>query len=76
MYFDLSSVADDPERCPSIAAALERYVPEMPERFIFGSDYGCCDQKIHIDFIHKLNIIGGLREKVFSLNAKRVYKIE
>lgn len=76
VYFDLSSVADDSERCPSVAAALERYIPEIFDRFIFGSDYGCCDQKRHIDFIQELNIIGEFREKVFSLNAKRVYKIE
>lgn len=75
VYFDLSSVADDPERFQSIAAVLERYIPEMPERFIFGSDYGCCDQKTHIAFLESLNIPDEYRQLIFSLNAKYVYNI-
>lgn len=75
VYFDLSSVADDPEKCPSIAETLERYIPEMPERFIFGSDYGCCDQKTHIGFFESLNIPDEYRKLFFSLNAKKVYNI-
>lgn len=75
VYFDLSSVADDPEKCPSIAAALERYIPEMPGRFLFGSDYGCCDRAEHIEFFKSLNIPGEYCEMLFSLNSKRVYDI-
>ncbi|MDE7361025.1 MAG: amidohydrolase [Oscillospiraceae bacterium] len=75
VYFDLSSVADDPEKSPLIAAVLERFVPEMPERFIFGSDYGCCDQRRHIDFIEALNIPTEYRQMLFSLNAEQLYKI-
>lgn len=75
VYFDLSSVADDPENCPSAAEALERYIPEMPERFIFGSDYGCCDQRRHIDFIKNLNIPSDFLQRIFSQNAELLYKI-
>ena len=75
VYFDLSSVADDTEKCPSIAAVLERYIPEMSDRFIFGSDYGCCDQGQHIDFINTLNIPPDFLQSVLSKNAARVYKI-
>ena len=75
VYFDLSSVADEPEKCPSIAAVLERYIHEMPERFIFGSDYGCCDQRQHIDFIKSLDIpLDGLQGVLYG-NAARIYKI-
>lgn len=75
VYFDLSSVADDPENCPSVAEALERYIPEMPERFVFGSDYGCCDQRRHIDFIKELDIPSDLLQRIFSLNSEVLYKI-
>lgn len=75
VYFDLSSVADDPENCPSVAEALERYIPEMPERFVFGSDYGCCDQRRHIDFIKELDIPSDLLQQIFSLNSEVLYKI-
>lgn len=72
VYFDLSSVADDHEKCQSVAKTLERYIPEMPERFIFGSDYGCCDQMRHIDFVKALNIHS---EMLFCLNAQQLYRI-
>ncbi len=75
VYFDLSSVADDPEKCPSVAQVLERYIPEMPERFIFGSDYGCCDQRRHIDFIKKLDIPSDYLQDVIHGNAARIYNI-
>lgn len=75
VYYDLSSIADEPEKCPPLAEVLERYIPEMPERFIFGSDYGCCDQAKHIEFIRGLNIPEEYRKMLFYLNAKRLYKI-
>lgn len=75
VYFDLSSVADDPEKCPSVAQVLERYIPEMPERFIFGSDYGCCDQRRHIGFIKSLKIPLDSLQGVLHGNAARIYKI-
>lgn len=75
VYFDLSSVADDTEKYPSVSAALEHYIPEMPERFLFGSDYGCCDQAAHIKFFMNLNIPDEYRQLLFSLNAKRIYNI-
>lgn len=76
VYFDLSSVADEPEMLPSVAGVLERYIPEMPERFIFGSDYGCCDTRKHIDFIGSLNIPTEYRQMIFSLNAEKLYDIQ
>ncbi len=75
VYFDLSSTADDPGKNPLIAAVLERYIPEMPKRFVFGSDYGCCDQAAHIGFFEGLDIPDEFRRMLFSLNAKRVYNI-
>ena len=75
VYFDLSSVADEPEKCPSIAAVLERYIHEMPERFIFGSDYGCCYQRRHIGFIKSLDIPSDSLQGVLYGNAARIYKI-
>ncbi len=75
VYFDLSSVADDPEKSPSMAAVLERYIPEMPERFIFGSDYGCCDQRRHIEFIGSLDIPPNHKQAVLCGNAARIYKV-
>lgn len=75
VYFDVSSVADDPEKCSSVTRALERYIPEMPKRFVFGSDYGCCDQRRHIDFIKEQDIPSDLLQRIFSLNSEVLYRI-
>lgn len=76
VYFDLSSVADETEKSPSLAAVLERYIPETPERFIFGWDYACCDRARHIEFIRSLRISDVHREMIFWRNAARLYNIK
>lgn len=75
LLFDISSLADSPQHIGSVKASLEKYIPEMPERFIFGSDSFCCDQAEHIRFAERLNISLGDKELLFSGNAERTYKI-
>lgn len=75
VYFDLSSIADDPALIPTVKAALERFVPLMPERFVFGSDYACCDRKQHIDLCTSLDLPKEFMEMLFCSNAQRLYNI-
>ena len=75
VYFDLSSVADDPAYIPTVKAALERFVPLMPERFVFGSDYAGCDRKQHIDLCMGLDIPTEYKDMLFCSNARRLYRI-
>lgn len=75
VYFDISSVADDPAYIPTAKVALERFIPLMPERFVFGSDYAGCDRKRHINMCMELDIPAEFKEMLFCLNARRLYKI-
>lgn len=75
VYFDLSSIADDPAFIPAAKATLEKFVPQMPERFIFGSDYAGCDRKQHIDLCKGLDIPANYKEMLFCLNARQLYNI-
>lgn len=75
VYFDLSSIADCPARTPAIKAVLEKYIPQMPERFVFGSDYAGCDRKQHIDLCMELDIPEEYKKMLFCSNAKRLYNI-
>lgn len=75
VYFDTSSVADDPEKLPIIKTSLEKALNNMPERFIFGSDFGSCSQKAHLDLAKSLNITDLQRELFMHRNAEYVYKI-
>ena len=75
VWFDTSSVADDSRICPQIKTALEAAIAAMPEHFIFGSDFGSCSEKVHLDFAASLDITPKQRELFMYENALRVYKI-
>lgn len=75
VYFDLSSVADDPTYIFAVKTALEKFIPLMPERFVFGSDYAGCDRKQHIDMCMELDIASEYKDMLFCSNARRLYKI-
>lgn len=75
VWFDTSSVADDPALCPRIKRTLETAIAAMPERFIFGSDFGSCSQKAHLSFADCLDITPKQRELFMCENAERVYKL-
>ena len=73
--FDTSSIADDPEKLPDIKASIERAIMRMPQRFLFGSDFGSCSQKAHIDFAKSLDIPDAQRELFMYRNAQKVYRL-
>lgn len=75
VYFDTSSIADDAELIPKIKHLLEKGVNAAPERFIFGSDYGSCSQKAHLEFAASLDINDIQRELLMHKNAEKVYNL-
>ena len=75
LYFDLSSTADDKNTFLSIKDDITALINSAPDRVLFGSDYACCDQKIHIDAIKGLDLSEEIKNKVFFENAIRLYRI-
>lgn len=75
VYFDISSIADDTTRISAVKETLERYVPLIPERFVFGSDYAGCDRNRHIELCNGLDIPEQYKKMLFGLNARRLYGI-
>lgn len=73
VYFDVSSTADDKAVSSEIGTALEKAIPVMPDRFIFGSDYACCSQSEHIEFCSRLDISDNEKALLFSENAERIF---
>lgn len=71
MYFDLSSIADDYSIALGFRELLSQQIHEMPEWFLFGSDYEGCNIKEHVDFIDKMVLSDIEKEMVFYNNAKR-----
>lgn len=71
VHFDLSSVAEG--RNAEFIPALEAAIHAMPERFIFGSDFGSCDQAEHLRFFRQLNLSERESQFLFCENARRMY---
>jgi hypothetical protein len=55
--------------------AKELISNHSPERILFGTDFPIIDQKQDIDYFGKLGIAEGLKEKIFSGNARRLLGI-
>ena len=75
VYFDISSTADDPANIPQIKKALEAAIPAMPQRFLFGSDFGSCSQRAHLEFAASLRLTAEQRELLMCRNACAVYHL-
>lgn len=71
LYYDISSIADsDPS---GLRTTLEAEIRKISARFIFGSDFGSCSQKAHLDFVKTLNISEHDFELLLHGNADRLY---
>lgn len=75
VYFDTSSIADDLSKLPIVKASLEKAMCKMPERLIFGSDFGSCSQEAHLRFAESLDINEAQRELFMHGNAEYVYRL-
>lgn len=75
IWFDTSSVADDRKLLPKIKKSLEAAIAAMPHKFIFGSDFGSCSQKEHLNFAASLELSSEHRQLFMCDNALSVYNI-
>ncbi len=76
IFFDISSIADDVSIIPTISNKLKLIIEKAPSRVIFGSDYGGCSQKQHIELIKELHLEKSLEENIFWNNAVNVYSLQ
>ena len=75
VYFDISSTADDPALLPRLKPVLESAVRAMPQRILFGSDFGSCSQRAHLGFADLLELTAAQREALMFRNACAVYHL-
>ncbi|MFW5846871.1 MAG: amidohydrolase family protein [Nanoarchaeota archaeon] len=55
---------------------LREVIKENPEKVLFGSDYGCCGMKNHVELINSLRIPERLKKRVFYKNSQKVFNLE
>ena len=73
VYFDLSSIADDISKRSNISGMVRKIIDIAPKRVLFGSDYSCCSQKEHIEFVKELNFEKSIEDAVLWRNAFTFY---
>ena len=73
LMFDLSSIADQPERIESLVPLVRALIERVPERVMFGSDYACCEREPHLKMMARLALPDALMEKVMWGNALSLY---
>lgn len=75
VYFDLSSVADDPAILDEIAGHARMLISAAPGRVLFGSDYSGCSQAEHLRFARSLSPDEATRAQVLAGVARKLYRI-
>jgi len=80
IYFDTSALADKEVIMETgkekIKKILEKTVKDNKEKVLFGSDYSCCGIKEHIDLVNSLSISKEEKERIFSRNAIKLFKLK
>lgn len=76
IFFDISSIADDVSIIPTISNILKRIIEKAPSRVIFGSDYGGCSQRQHIELIQGLHLEKSVEEDILWNNTVKVYQLQ
>ena len=76
VFFDLSSVADDPALLGSVCAEVRDLILSVPDRVVFGSDAFGCSMSWHVAFIREMHLPQEIERKVFARNAAALYRLE
>ncbi len=80
IYFDISGLADneviEETGLKRIKKVLVETVDERPDHVLFGTDYPMCSIMEHIDLVNTLRINEGNRQKIFSGNALKLFKLK
>jgi len=70
VYYDISSLAHKTDCIKNTRNSLNRIAQNNVEKIIFGTDYGVCSIKDHIDLVKSLNIDDNKKQLILSGNAK------
>lgn len=80
IYFDTSAIADDDVQkhtgAEVISKSLTNLITHNPEKVMFGTDYPMCDTSKHVSLVNELNISSIQRNKIFSSNAQRIFRLD
>lgn len=79
IYFDTSALADEEVTEKTGTDKLKKILTstanERPNNVLFGTDYAMCSIQEHIELINSLDIDRTQKERIFSKNAKQLFKL-
>ena len=75
IHWDISSLAHETDALQKTAYSLSAMAKHHPERILFGSDYGMCSIKAHLDLVHSLPIPEAQKRMILAGNALKLYNI-
>ena len=75
MFFDMSSIADDPKRNGDLSGLAKQMICAALDRFIYGSDAFSCGMEQHLSFFKGMDLPENVSRKFFAENAMRIYKL-
>ena len=78
IFFDTSALADQEVIDKSggiqkVKNILEKTIHKRNDSVLFGTDYGMCKTKDHINLINSLEITDDLKDRIFSKNFLELY---
>lgn len=78
IFFDTSALADkevidESGGVQKVKNIIEKTIHNRNDSVLFGTDYGMCKTKDHIDLINSLEITDDLKDGIFSKNFLDVY---
>lgn len=81
VYFELAAMADEEVIEKSggiekIKEILKKTISDRPDRVIFGTDWPMCKIEKHIKLVKSLSLNKEVENKIFSENAKEIYKLK
>jgi len=76
IYYDISSLAHETDRLEKTRNSLNRIAQSNAERIIFGTDYGACSIKDHIDLVKSLGIDDSKKQLILGGNSVKLYKLK
>lgn len=80
IYFETAAMADEEVVEKSgvlekVRGILKKTISDRPDKVIFGTDWPMCKIEEHIKLVQSLNLSKDIEEKIFSGNARDVYKL-
>ena len=76
VFYDISSLAYEANRLEKTRSSLSHMAENDAHRIVFGSDYGMCSIKSHIDLVNSLAVDDICKQLILCDNAVKLFNLK